>query len=100
ANLFSPLGMVDVVFGTLGTAVGILSFMLAKKYIPTTKFWQEALQFVIAFGVIGMFVIAVELNIVYEIPTLIAWIEVMIGQIVVLIIGVGVVKKIYPRLQK
>lgn len=100
ANVFSPLGLVDVVFGTLGTAVGVISFMLAQKYLPTTKFWPKALQFVISFGVIGMLIIAIELNIVYEIPTLVAWIEVMIGQIVVLILGIGVVKKVYPRLQK
>lgn len=100
ANFFSPLGMTDVIFGTLGTAVGILSFMLAKKILPSAKFWQQAVYFVIAFGVIGMFVIAVELNLVYAIPLTEAWLTVMLGQIAVLILGVFIMKKLYPRLKK
>lgn len=100
ANFFSPLGMTDVIFGTMGTVVGILSFMLAKKVLPSTKFWQQAVYFVLAFGVIGMFIIAIELNLVYAIPLTEAWITVVLGQVAVLILGVFMMKKLYPRLKR
>lgn len=100
ANLFSPLGMIDVVFGTLGTALGVVSFMAAVKFLPLKQYWQKAIAFVIAFGVIGMFAIAIELHIFFDIPLLYVWIEVMIGQIAVLIIGTIVMKQVYPRIMK
>lgn len=100
ANFFSPLGMIDVIFGTLGTAVGVLCFMLMKRYLPSKQFWQEALYFIIAFGMVGMFVIAIELNIVESLPLVETWLIVMIGQVVVLTLGTVFMRKLYPRLMK
>ncbi|MGL5296372.1 MAG: QueT transporter family protein [Culicoidibacterales bacterium] len=100
ANFFSPLGMIDVIFGTVATLVAIGSYVACKKVLPSDKFWQQAIYFVVTFGMVGMFLIAIELNIVEQLPLFETWITVMIGQVAVLVLGVLLMKKIYPRFVK
>ena len=79
SNLFSPLGLIDVAFGTLATLVSCLLMILIKKgYIAS-----------IIPAIINGVVIGLELYVVFEIPFYLGGAEVFAGEfITVSIIGV------------
>ncbi|MEZ0536672.1 QueT transporter family protein [Caldicellulosiruptoraceae bacterium PP1] len=72
ANLFSPLGWVDVVFGTLGTLLSVI--MIARsKNLFIASLWPTI------FSVI----VGLELHFVQKLPFLITTLTVMLGEFVV-----------------
>ncbi|MGB3368465.1 MAG: QueT transporter family protein [Acidaminobacteraceae bacterium] len=83
ANLFSPLGFIDVIFGTVATFISV--FMMSRtKNIFLASLWP-----VVVNGVI----IGIELFIMFGIPLVIGMTEVAIGEFVVVsIVGVIIFK--------
>lgn len=79
ANLASPLGIVDVIFGTLATFLSVL--MMSKTHnIFTASLWPVLFN-----GVI----IGIELWIVFKLPLFLTMLQVAFGEFVVVsILGV------------
>lgn len=77
ANLFSPMGMLDVVFGTISTIfVCIAMYVIKNRYAAA-----------FAGAIITGFIIGGELWYAFQIPFIINAIYVAAGELVVLIIG-------------
>lgn len=76
-NLFNPLGfgLIDAVFGTLATVIGILGMLLLKKVPPI-----GLLVPVIANGIF----VSIMLNIMLDLPLVISFLWVSFGEAVVL----------------
>lgn len=82
ANLFSPIGMLDIVFGTISTLIVCIAMYLIKnRYLAA-----------VAGAIITGLIIGAELWYAYQIPYLINAIYVAIGELIVLIIGALVFK--------
>lgn len=73
ANLFSPLGLVDVVFGTLATLLSV-GFMTRSKTL-----WQASLWPTLFNGII----VGLELHFVFGLPLLLTMAQVAVGEFVV-----------------
>ena len=73
ANLFSPIGWVDIVFGTLATVIAAIPMMFIKN-LEISSFLPS-----IANGL----VVGLELSIVYDLPIVITMAQVFIGEFVV-----------------
>lgn len=86
SNLFSPMGIADVVFGTLATALSVV-FVMNSKRIYLTPIYPTLFN-----GVI----VGAELYLLLDLPLILSIISVAIGEAVVLTIGCLVFK----RLQK
>ncbi len=78
ANLFSPMGMYDVIFGTLSTA--IVCFAMYK----CSNKWLAA----VAGSVVTGLVIGAELYFALSLPFIINAFYVFVGELIVLLIGV------------
>lgn len=95
ANLFSPLGMYDLVFGvghsviTLGLAIFIFKYVknIAVRLVINTFLFT-----------LTMFIIAFELNLVSELPFLWTWLTVAAGEFVVLAIGAPIMYQLNKRI--
>lgn len=82
ANLFSPMGLLDVIFGTTSTIiVCIFMYIIKNRYLAATVG-------ALTTGII----IGGELWYAYQIPYLINTLYVAIGELIVLIIGALVFK--------
>lgn len=78
ANFFSPLGIFDVIFGTLATAISVLFVMKSKNLVVASIFP------VIFNGII----IGLELYYVLSLPLLLSMASVAIGEaVVVMVLG-------------
>ena len=86
-NLFSPLGMIDVIIGTANTIVCCLIVERVKHI---------ALVPVLVAVISGLF-IGFELNLVFGLPFIYSAITVAIGQLVVVTLGVIVFKTIQKK---
>lgn len=82
ANLFSPLGMLDVVFGTLSTLLVCIAMYYAKN-----RYLAAMLGAIITGIIIGG-----ELWYAYQITFVINAIYVAVGELIVLVIGTLVFK--------
>lgn len=79
ANLFSPLGIIDLIFGTTATLISVMMIVRSKKL------WVASLWPVIVNGII----IGVELQYVAQAPFLIGGFQVALGEfVVVTLLGV------------
>lgn len=77
ANLFSPMGLLDVIFGAISTIIVCISMYLIKnRYLAA-----------ITGALITGIIIGGELWYAYQIPYLINALYVAIGELIVLIIG-------------
>ena len=84
ANLFSPMGLLDVIFGTISTIiVCITMYVIKNRYLAA-----------IIGDIITGLIIGGELWYAYQIPYLINALYVAIGELIVLIIGALVFKAI------
>lgn len=95
ANLFSPLGMIDLVFGVGMTVLALIATILSAKFINDIT---QRMIFNIAMFAIFSFLIAIELNIVFGIPFGMGWLTVAIGEIVVMTVGIPVMIALNKRL--
>ncbi|MGL4949112.1 MAG: QueT transporter family protein [Anaeroplasmataceae bacterium] len=82
ANLFSPVGFVDVIFGTIATTIAVIPMMYIKRI------WLASLIPSIVNGL----VIGLQLSILYELPIFLTIAQVFIGEfVVVTLIGIPLI---------
>lgn len=80
ANCFSPLGWIDILFGTGASVIAMLLMIFIKP---------KWLSFVWA-PVINGLLIGVELMWVYELPYALTAFQVFVGELIVIIIGMSI----------
>lgn len=95
-NLFSPLGVPDVVFGLGHSAISLfLVIVLAPKLKTLT---QKMILNSVVFT-FTTFIIAYELLLVFELPFFYTWLTVAAGELAVLLIGIPVFIALNKRLK-
>ena len=78
ANFLSPMGMADVIFGTLATVLSCFGIMFMKRLFIATIFPV----------VLNAFIVGAELYFVLELPFWLSTLEVLIGEAIsVMLIG-------------
>lgn len=83
ANLFSPVGWVDIIFGTLATLISVIPMLFIKRLEPAS----------LIPSLVNGLIVGLELSIVYELPIALTIIEVFVGEFVVVsLIGVPLFK--------
>ena len=84
ANLMSPLGIVDIIFGTIATFISVF-FMSKMKNLLLASLWPV---------VINGIIIGLELYYLFQLPLALTVFQVAFGEfVVVTIIGVPLFKK-------
>jgi uncharacterized membrane protein len=78
ANLFSPMGIYDVLFGTIATILSLICIMYSKHLFITWIFST----------IFNAIIVGLELYLILELPFWASLIGVAIGEAVVMIIGV------------
>lgn len=78
ANLFSPMGIYDVLFGTIATILSLICIMYSKHLFITWIFPT----------IFNAIIVGLELYLILELPFWASLIGVAIGEAVVMIIGV------------
>ncbi|MDR3215482.1 MAG: QueT transporter family protein [Bacilli bacterium] len=76
-NLFSPLGIVDIIFGTSATLLACLAIINLKNI------WLVS----IVATLINAIIVGIELNIVFSLPLFLSMFSVGFGELVVVLIG-------------
>ena len=95
ANMFSPLGLYDLVFGVAHSIITIGLFILICKYVKNIIARLVINTFLFTFT---MFIIAYELNLALELPFLWTWLTVAAGEFVVLAVGAPIMYQLNKRL--
>ena len=86
ANIASPMGLIDVVFGTLATVISCIPMIFIKK----NKYLSSLFP-----SIVNAIVIGLELYFAYSVPFYLGAIEVFAGEFVVVsLIGVPVFKSL------
>lgn len=80
ANFFSPLGLIDVLFGSLATFIGVVAMVKVAKM-------SSPLYSLICPVVANAYLIALELRIVYELPFWESSVYVGISEAIIVLIG-------------
>lgn len=76
ANFFSPLGIIDVVFGTLATAISVFLIMKSKNIFIASLF-------PVIFNAV---LVGLELHLVLGLPLLVSMATVALGEAVVVVV--------------
>lgn len=94
-NLFSPLGIVDVVVGTLGTAIGAVS-----TYYFTRKVTKNLWKYVIASlcQIPGVFLVTAELVVLTKIPFWLTLGSVFVGEMLSMAVGAVIIQLLSQRI--
>ncbi|WP_431029008.1 QueT transporter family protein [Lysinibacillus sp. LZ02] len=95
SNIFSPLGMYDLIFGVAHSIITISIFVLICKLVKniTVRLVINTLLFTFT-----MFIIAFELNLALELPFFWTWLTVAAGEFVVLAVGAPIMYLLNKRL--
>lgn len=94
-NLFSPLGMYDLFFGVSQSIIALSITIFSAKFISGVFKRMVFNTLVFTFT---MFIIAFELNLALELPFLLTWLTVAIGEFVVMAIGIPIMMALNKRL--
>lgn len=94
-NIFSPLGMYDLVFGVAQSVISLLIIIFLARYIKNVWVLMIANTLVFTFN---MFIIAFELNLAFELPFLLTWLTTAMGEFVVMAVGIPVMYALNKRL--
>lgn len=83
-NMFSPMGAIDIVFGTLGTLL-----MTSISYYLAQKVKSVKVKLIISTIVctIATWSVALELNLIMSAPFLITYLTVALGELLSMIVG-------------
>lgn len=95
ANLFSPLGVIDLVFGVGMSVISLIITIFSAKFVQG---YVQRMIFNTAVFAVFSFLIAIELNIVFQLPFLMGWLTVALGEIVVMSIGIPIMIALNKRL--
>ncbi|MEZ7172631.1 QueT transporter family protein [Sporosarcina sp. OR05] len=93
--LFSELGPIDLVFGVGQSVIALSITIFSAKFI--SGLYKRMLFNTLVFTV-TMFLIAWELNIVLELPFLLTWLFVAVGEFVVMMVGIPVMIALNKRI--
>lgn len=92
ANLFSPLGMVDLFFGTLATAIALLIYISVTKNDRYRFIW-----FIISISLSNAIIISLELQYLGFIDTFFfGFITIALSECILMILAVAIYKIIQP----
>ncbi|UQS82915.1 QueT transporter family protein [Bombilactobacillus folatiphilus] len=95
ANMFSPLGIMDVFFGTLGTLIGTsLTWYFGHKV--SNKLFKYVIATIMQLPGTGL--VALELVLVDHVPFWLTWGSVALGEIVSMIIGAVIINLLTLRI--
>jgi uncharacterized membrane protein len=96
ANLSSPLGWYDLVFGVASTilGIGIPLFITGKSANANLKHFSVGLGMTLS-----MVLIAWELNLAFDLPFLLTWLTVSIGEAATQIVGAPIIIAISKRVK-
>lgn len=95
-NLFSPLGIYDIVFGVAHSAISLLLVIWLAPKLKTIVQKMILNSVILTFTT---FIIAYELMIVFELPFFYTWLTVAVGELAVLLIGIPVFIALNKRLR-
>src|SRR5690606_29920869 len=95
ANLFSPLGIFDLVFGVGHSIITLAIFIFVCKFVK--NIWARLIINTTLFT-FTMFIIAAQLNIVLGFPFWETWLFVAFGEFVVLAVGAPIMYTLNKRL--
>lgn len=95
ANLFSPLGIYDLVFGVGQSIITLAIFIFICKFVK--NIWLRLMINTFLFTC-TMFIIAFELNIALQLPFLWTWITCAVGEFAVLAVGAPIMYLLNKRL--
>ncbi len=95
ANLFSPLGLYDLVFGVGQSLLALTITILSAKFISGIL---KRMLFNTAIFTFLMCIIALELNLALELPFLLTWLTIAVGEFVVMAIGIPIMLALNKRL--
>jgi uncharacterized membrane protein len=93
---FSPLGWYDLVFGIAHSAISLGMAVFLSRYIKNTLTLLVLNTFIFT---INMFIIAFELYLVLELPFLLTWLTVALGEFVVLAVGIPIIYTLNKRIR-
>ena len=94
ANLTSPLGWYDLVFGVLTTVVGLGVAIIVNSRVENILIKQIITAISVTISTIF---VAVELHLVLGVPIFYTWVTVAIGQLLTQIIGAFIIRVISKR---
>jgi len=95
SNIFSPNGIYDVFFGVGHSMITLGLFILICKFVK--NIWARLVINTLLFT-FTMFIIALELNLAWELPFFWTWLTVAAGEFVVLAIGAPIMYLLNKRL--
>ncbi|MBD8025537.1 QueT transporter family protein [Ureibacillus sp. Re31] len=95
ANLFSPLGIYDLVFGVGQSIITLAIFIFICKFVK--NIWLRLIINTFLFTC-TMFIIAFELNIALQLPFLWTWFTCAVGEFAVLAVGAPIMYLLNKRL--
>ncbi|MFF5993994.1 QueT transporter family protein [Lysinibacillus sp. KU-BSD001] len=95
ANMFSPLGLYDLIFGVAHSIITISIFVLICKFVKNIMVRLVLNTLLFTFT---MFIIAFELNLALELPFFWTWLTVAAGEFVVLAVGAPIMYLLNNRL--
>lgn len=95
-NLYSPMGVYDLLFGVGQSVIALLCTMYFIRYITTIRLRMVFNTFVFTFT---MFLIAIELNLAIGLPFWFAWATTALGELVVMAMGAPVIYALNKRIQ-
>src|SRR5690606_22700808 len=94
-NLFSPVGLYEILFGLGQTVMALSITIFSAKFIK--GIWNR-MMFNTAIFTFTMFMIAFQLNIALEFPFWITWFTVAVGEFAVMMIGAPIMLALNKRL--
>ncbi len=93
-NLFSPLGMYDLVFGVGQSILALTITIISAKFIKSI--FNRMIFNTVVFT-FTMFIIAFELNLALELPFFFTWLTVAVGEFIVMAIGIPIMTALNKR---
>ena len=93
--LFSTIGVMDIIFGVGHSMITLGLLILICKFVK--NIWARLIINSFLFTA-TMFIIAIELNIVLDLPFWITWLYCAVGEFIVLAVGVPIMYLLNSRL--
>jgi uncharacterized membrane protein len=91
---FSPMVAYDLIFGVGQSLIALTITIVSARFIK--GIWKRMIVNTIVFTV-TMFIIALELNLAFELPFLFTWLTVAAGEFVVMAVGMPIMYFVNKR---
>lgn len=91
---FSPMVAYDLIFGVGQSLIALTITIISARYIK--GIWKRMIVNTVVFTV-TMFIIALELNLAFELPFLFTWLTVAAGEFVVMAVGMPIMYLVNKR---